>query len=168
LAADEEVGLSAGALYVLLMAIAAGVMGLLAAVFYTWDAQARGVLASEQRALARMTRLLKDPENRQYLGSLRKTDDQEERMLSSFVRRVWRRYVGEGAPFTITPDRKKGVIVFRSPQSLEWTRMVDFMRAVEQSRYGLYIKQIDRTDFFYDESGQGFVKGVRVVIGLPR
>jgi len=167
-AENEEGGISAGALFVLLMAIATGVMGVLVVVFYTRDAHAQSALQREMRAFERLRAMLKDPANKPYLGSLRKTDQQEERMLSSFVRRVWRRYVGEEAPFTITPDRKRGVIIFRSPQTLEWGKMVDFMRAVEQSRYGLYIKQIDRTDFFYDEAGQGYVKGVRVVIGLPR
>ena len=168
MAQNEAGGLSAGALYVLLMSIAAGVMAILAGVFYTWDARAQSVLAREERALRKMTALLKAPENRQYLGSLRKPDEQEERMLSTYVRRVWHRCAGGDAPFTITPDRKRGVIVFRSPQSIEWEKMVDFMKSVEQSRYGLYIKQVDRTDFFYDDNGTGYVKGVRVVIGLPR
>lgn len=168
MAANEEGGLTAGALYVMLMSIATGVMGLLAGLFYGWDVQAQRRLSREEHALKKMTAMLKDPANRQYFGSLRQTDEQEERMLSTYVRRMWRRYVGEDTPFTITPDRKRGVIVFRSPQSLEWDKMVDFMKAVEQSRYGLYIKQIDRTTFFYDDAGQGYVKGVRVVIGLPR
>ena len=168
MAENEEGGISAGALFVLLMAIATGVMGVLVVVFYSRDARLQSALRRETRAFERLRAMLKDPSNRPYLGAVRKTDQREERMLSSFVRRMWRRYAGEEAPFTITPDRKRGVIVFRSPQSLQWDKMVDFMRAVEQSRYGLYIKQIERTDFFYDEMGQGYVKGVRVVIGLPR